>query len=906
MNELSFISGFKTLTGYEPLPWQTRMYEEMVAKPPGSIPQRVALPTGLGKTNVIACWLLALMKCRGGVPRRLVYVVNRRTVVDQTTAEVEQVNVRINDIGGWFDEVKLSTLRGQHADNREWSEDPSRPAVICGTVDMIGSRLLFSGYGVGLKTRPLHAGFLGQDTLLIHDEAHLEPAFQKLVTSIAAEQQREQGRTGFGSPLRVMELSATVRQQAHDMDRNEVNPPFMLDDEDIAHDLVGQRVNAVKRLVLHPCDDKPVDRMIELALEYEPSGSAVLVFARSVKDASNILNKLNKVDSARVRTLTGTMRGLERENLVKNDPVFRRFMPATEDHDVEPQPGTVYLVATSAGEVGVNLSADHMVCDLTTFESMAQRLGRVNRFGDRDDTRVDVVYPTDLPDDKAEQAERKKKPGQQKGLVFYDAARRRTLELLQQLNGDASPAALAKLDPDACAKAYSPLPRMLDISDILFDAWSMTSITPPLTDAPLPGCPPVAAYLHGIAEWEPPRTQVGWREEVERINTPELLDKYPPAELLAEYPLKPHELLQDTTERVYEALGKMVKRLGEEAATHLPAWVIGERGAVSCKTLAELCELDKKAFVRELGDTTLLLPPKIGGLTEQGMLDGKAKQQTGHEPGYDVADQWLDTDGQPRRCRFIQDADKEASKAMRRVVRIELPKSNGDDEAGTESEAVEYWDWYIRPASAEDAGSRWSRVDQLLQEHLESAERHAREMVGRLGLVEREAQAVIHAAAWHDLGKDRAVWQTSIRNDAYPEKVLAKSRRAMLAVRLSRYRHEFGSALDVLDPDGPAAETYAAFDEPTRDLLIHLILAHHGRARPHFPVDECYDPKPGRDSAARDLAHETLRRYARLQRRYGRWYLAYLESLVRAADRLASEPATDAEDAKTNPTEVSA
>jgi CRISPR-associated endonuclease/helicase Cas3 len=55
---------------------------------------------------------------------------------------------------------------------------------------MIGSRLLFCGYGRGFKSRPLHAGFIGQDTLLIHDEAHLEPAFQELVDAVEAEQVR--------------------------------------------------------------------------------------------------------------------------------------------------------------------------------------------------------------------------------------------------------------------------------------------------------------------------------------------------------------------------------------------------------------------------------------------------------------------------------------------------------------------------------------------------------------------------------------------------------------------------------------------------------------------------------------------------------------------------------------------
>src|SRR5262249_22294873 len=188
LNEIDFTTAFRALTGMtkpeeQPFPWQRDLYQKWFSQ--GKFPDACTLPTGVGKTSVIAIWLIALAN-RKPVPRRLVYVVNRRTVVDQTTDEVEKYreNLAAAGIPG---PLAISTLRGQFADSAAWSADPSRPAVICGTVDMIGSRLLFSGYGIGFKSRPLHAGFLGQDALLVHDEAHLEPAFQDLITAIQRE-----------------------------------------------------------------------------------------------------------------------------------------------------------------------------------------------------------------------------------------------------------------------------------------------------------------------------------------------------------------------------------------------------------------------------------------------------------------------------------------------------------------------------------------------------------------------------------------------------------------------------------------------------------------------------------------------------------------------------------------------
>jgi CRISPR-associated endonuclease/helicase Cas3 len=98
------------------------------------------------------------------------------------------------------------------------------------------------------------------------------------------------------------------------------------------------------------------------------------------------------------------------------------------------------------------------------------------------------------------------------------------------------------------------------------------------------------------------------------------------------------------------------------------------------------------------------------------------------------------------------------------------------------------------------------------------------------------------------------------------------------------YRHEFGSLLDVQNED----EFKALKEKPElQDLICHLIAVHHGRGRPHFPPEESFDPEPKGKNVG-EIAAEVPRRFARLQRRYGRWGIAYLESLLRAADYAAS------------------
>lgn len=876
---------FMQLTSYPPFPWQRMLYERFVA---GGFPASCDLPTGLGKTSVIPIWLLALAEAPDRVPRRLVYVVNRRTVVDQASDEAVNLRKNLESLDELTSKLAalcsvkresplaISTLRGQFADNGEWSADPAQPAIVVGTVDMIGSRLLFSGYGRGFKSRPLHAGFLGQDVLLVHDEAHLEPAFQKLLIEI----QSEQSRSREFRSLRVMELSATSRGGEE---------PFRLTDEDRKHPIVKERLGAKKSLSLHPADDekKTADELARIALEHAESGQAILVFVRKLDDLKIIEEKLKKHP---VQLLTGTLRGLERDALARGDDVFARFLPKPL---VEPRHGTVYLLCTSAGEVGVNISADHLVCDLTPFDSMAQRFGRVNRFG-KGDARVDVVHPTTFDE--------------KKGL---DDSRQKTLELLRQLGGSVSPTALGQLDPEARLKAFTPPPPMRTTSDILFDAWALTSIR-----GDLPGRPPVGEFLHGIADWEPPQTQVAWRWDVELI-TDELIATYKREDWLDDFPLKPHELLRDSSERIFKELEKLAaerkppgnatpeerKQLAKEneKRKHRLVWLIDGNDNLDHRSLEEVVKAGKTLIEHK----TVLLSPFAGGLS-RGMFIGTADYDPQLKSLYDVADEWFETltspednrtkDQRPLRAR-VDSADPwpDFTGPMRLIRELVVHEANNEFASPDAEPAAErVWSWYVRSRAADDAGSEFARFDQPLDAHLQSAEHYARAITEKLRLAEAESTAVDLAAKWHDLGKDRTVWQKSVGNAGYPTSpALAKSAKPMRWRDLNGSRHEFGSLLDLLDLKQPFLREFQAQSKEVQELVQHLIAAHHGRGRPHFLAVEMTDAKH-HSVTAEQLAIKVPQRFARLQRKYGRWGLAWLESLVRAADVLASQPEQEA------------
>ncbi len=804
-------------------------------------------------------------------------MVNRRTVVDQSTDEARRLRDRLVGAlgpptaiqlqvaamlarissGSSGDPLAISTLRGQFADNREWSADPSRPAIICGTVDMIGSRLLFSGYGCGFKSKPLHAGFLGQDSLLVHDEAHLEPAFQKLITAVHDEQRS--GRTPDHRPLRVMALTATSRAGSE--------RPFRLSEKDRENEVVKQRIHARKGIAFHAVQGEKgavAAKIGDLAADYKDSGKAVLIFVRTIDDVNAVTKKI-AATKAKYEPLTGTIRGKERDDLVRK-PVFRRFRP--EDQEGA-EPGTVYLICTSAGEVGIDISADHLVCDLTPFDSMAQRFGRVNRRGADDrKAHIDLVYEA--------------APDQKKKDDAFEQARWRTLTLFQErlspcdwdaARQDASPASLGNMieavSEEQRIAAFTPEPEILPTSDILFDAWALTTIR-----EKLPGRPMVEPYLHGLAAWEPPETHVAWREEVWELRRQikdeserKQFQKYA-AELLDDYPLKPNELLRDITSRVYDRLKKL------DAPAETPVWIVADDDSVEVKTHGELIEAGKD----ELNHKTVLLPPAAGGL-ERGML-------TANSPSADdVADEWRNEKGEQRRIRMWDSASKPDK--MRLIREIDTrPELEEDGDEGTA--ARRYWRWYESPTGGDGEGSKTNKLPVRWQVHTDDVTTNAERFAKHLPLSDELKTALVLAARFHDLGKRRELWQRSIGHmlprNPKPEAWLAKSGGKMkLPGFRTDYRHEFGSLLDI-----QSESEFEKLCDDMRDLVLHLIAAHHGRGRPHFPPEEVFDPEPNGKNV-REIAVKATQRFARLQRKYGRWGLAYLESLLRAADYAASE-----------------
>ena len=789
---------------------------------------------------------------------------------------------------------------------------------------MLGSRLLFEGYGVSRKMRPYHAGMLGADTLFVLDEAHLVPPFEMMLQTLVMDESRfgpDRDLAALVPSLKLLSLSATGRSADGEV--------WRLTDADLSHPIAKKRLGATKRLSFRESDGSKslAELLAEEAWSLAGQGAKavrVIVFSNSrdvAENTNSTVEQLAKGDTKQgiapvtieTELFVGARRVREREQVAKWLDAHG-FLAGSKNAPQHP----TFLFATSAGEVGVDLDADHIVCDLVEWERMVQRLGRVNRRGDGDATArvvIEWVAPTQaqskaLTKEIGERNQSETANAQKYVDAVNVAQKDRThrvyifqapLRCLPSQSDiyNASPGALRTLkikaeeDEDLRAiieAATSAPPLRPALTRPVVDAWSMTSLEKHT------GRPAVAPWLRGWVDDEP-QTTVVWRRHLPVCQNSAAAEKKQFAnagEFFEQAPPHLSETLETESWRVFDWLTKRAKAISntlddirhagddDDQSRHLDrgsifAIVLGR--AVSVERFVSLEELafngkdtkqvkrQKEELQRSLNNNTLVIDARFGGLSDNGLLDDATKFK--HSSTGDDED-WTLTGF---RVRLSEDESRPDDRTWRMCFRF----------VSCVSELGEPVSWLLVEkqrvvATSEDARAI-AKTTQTLATHQEWAESEAERLAAEHQLPPEYMQMLKVAARLHDEGKQSLRWQNAFSAPG-AGRPFAKTRGPVKLRLLDGYRHEFGS-LPHLERD----LEFLSLSSDLQELALHLVSAHHGFGRPLIRASGCEDAPP---SALERRAREVALRFARLQRRWGPWGLAWWESLLRAADQRAS------------------
>ena len=522
------------------------------------------LPTGSGKTAALdaAVFHLALrFEHPDRAALRIALVVDRRLVVDDAYERAKKIvtclvdPMQANDPGCLILAEVASRLRQlaqfsepnsshQTADNpapplvaqrlrggapleSEWARTPTQPTILCSTVDQVGSRLLFRGYGITNRMKPVHAGLLGKHTLILLDEAHLSDPFRATVQSV-----RKLGK----AEVRTVLLSATPGVEAR--------RPAQLAREDYDNPELRKRLDACKPANLCIVEsDELVDTFAKTAIDIaeclRQRGLAmpvVGVIINRVRLARGVFERLRgstRYDGFPNDTilLIGRSRGVERGRIAdrlkpfrtgneSRKPVVSAQVGSTLEDD-GPTPileweddrlpllrkrpetrtgtGPLFVVATQCLEVGVDLDLDGLVTHAASFDALRQRFGRVNRAGRSIRAEGAIL----VAKDELKEAD---------DPIYGDRVAK-TWKALQQLASEGIvDFGIAALDRRLeasnvdVAELVAPRDRAPVVMPAYFDLWSQTS-PPPAAD------PDVGLFLHGV-ERRSVGVALAWRGDV--------------------------------------------------------------------------------------------------------------------------------------------------------------------------------------------------------------------------------------------------------------------------------------------------------------------------------------------------------------------------------------------------------
>ncbi|HTV90958.1 MAG TPA: type I-U CRISPR-associated helicase/endonuclease Cas3 [Stellaceae bacterium] len=567
-----FCDFFKAIHGVPPFPWQQRLLRQVAER--GKWPSVLDLPTGSGKTAAldIAVFHLAMEAHKPGgrhASVRIAFVVDRRLIVDDAFARackieaalvapkceiVERAAAALGLLAGENERPLLARrLRGGVPREDDWARTPGQPTILCSTVDQVGSRLLFRGYGVSDRMKPVHAGLLGSDCLILLDEVHLSRPFRQTLTAV--KKYRSRAEYPPKAPFEVALLSATP-DKTNNRPEREQQEPFKLAQEDYEHPVLRRRLETEKPATLCDIKGKPgqaiedqradaVAGAVKTALchlkQQQIKAAAVGVVVNRVLRARRVFECLKQKYGAAgdmpahadVELVIGPAREIDRQ--ARAD----KLGPIKTGADRQLSRPLI-VVATQTIEAGADLDFDALITEVAPLDALKQRFGRLNRAG-----RAVLPYAAVLAH--REDA----RPGKE-GDPIYGQAAGNTWTALQKLaegrgDGDTVDFGISRhaewpwigeISPDQieregllAAKPDAPvlLPAYVDL-------WAQTW--------PRPNADPdVSLFLHG-PDRSPATVQIVWRADIDRAALRDEWHGVDIKELLAALPPRPAEAIE--------------------------------------------------------------------------------------------------------------------------------------------------------------------------------------------------------------------------------------------------------------------------------------------------------------------------------------------------------------------------
>ena len=258
-------------------------------------PETLIIPTGFGKTAaVLAAWLWKIGSRDPATPRRLIYCLPMRTLVEQTEAAAK---TWIENAREKFElNIELDVLMGGRSEERHglpaWMLRPDCPAILIGTQDMLISAALMRGYGTTRYRWPVDFALLHNDALWVFDEVQLTGA--TLPTSAQLEAFR--GKLRSVRPSRTLWMSATLDPQwlkTVDFTPKDDNRCHDLNDEDLTG--TGHLWTARKQLAPLDLDaslESDADELAKRAMNRTKPHTNTIIFLNTVVKAQAVFASL--------------------------------------------------------------------------------------------------------------------------------------------------------------------------------------------------------------------------------------------------------------------------------------------------------------------------------------------------------------------------------------------------------------------------------------------------------------------------------------------------------------------------------------------------------------------------------------------------------------------------------------